>query len=127
MRAAAQAPVSAPNAAKKARTVSKVLKKAPIEALLALSSGLSTFEIGIDRFKSQFDEDPLDIPEDSDILRSLDLSQVPCVVFFADREGSQMLDCALVALSPFTYTDMQCWSVSQVVKPSLTTFCQISI
>ena len=67
----------------------KVLAQQPVDSLLALDSGLRTFNINFDRFLQCFDGDPLTL--DKEYLCDMDLLQVPVVIFLSDREGSQTL------------------------------------
>ena len=67
----------------------RAAKKTPVEALLSLDSGLKSFDIQLDNFIAPFPEDPLTM--DAETLRQYALQQLRCVVFLADREGSQNL------------------------------------
>lgn len=89
MRGANAAAASA-TAAKKIRSMQKAAKKSPIEALLAVDSGLRTFNINLDMFKNPFGPaDPL--TWQTETLLGLNWEDLKFVVFLADREGSQML------------------------------------
>ena len=66
-----------------------MLAQQPVDSLLALDSGLRTFDINLDRFLQSFDMDPLTL--EKEYLCNMDLLQVPVVIFLSDREGSQTL------------------------------------
>ena len=87
----ANAELGAATASKRVRAANNAAKKPPVEALLALASGLDTFDVDLDvDFDcSALPNDPL-IMADKD-LRSLNLLEIPLVIFLADREGSQQL------------------------------------
>ena len=80
---------TAGTAAKRERTLAKVTAQQPVDALLALDSGIRTFEINMDRFLQPFDGDPLQL--ETPFLQELVLLDIPAILFFSDREGSQSL------------------------------------
>ena len=74
---------------KRERAIAKITAKLPVDALLALDSGLRKFKISFDKFLQPFDGDPFLLGRD--FLRELDLLTVPALVFLSDREASQSL------------------------------------
>lgn len=67
----------------------KAVKKVPVEALLAVESGLHTFHLNLDKFRMTFGQDPFSM--DPETLNRIRPEDIPMVVFLADREGSQIL------------------------------------
>ena len=90
------------------------MAKMPVDALLALDSGLRTFQISFDKFLQPFNGDPFLLGPD--LLQDLDLLAVPALVFLSDREGSQLL---VKAVKSSQWLDDSSEPVTQWVSPDL--------